>query len=128
METCKRDNQPRTWIHLTLRDSMALATSCSSRPSLGLTRCWFCKGSNWIWATNEDNRSWLRERFYTSGRGFGCSTPLAARDLTPTIGKYERTHLSLLDAEIPWRVALIRDWDGTKAPKVRVMGPLALPE
>lgn len=45
----------------------------------------------------------------------------------PTIGKYERKHLTLLDPEIHWRVAEIQDWNGGTAPKVKLLDALDSP-
>ena len=84
----------------------------------------------WIWATTPENHQWLRERLYAAddakirllyavgGKGAG----------KPRLGRYELSHLDLLDPEIPWRVALLDDWDKAHAPTSAVTEPRTKPD
>lgn len=84
----------------------------------------------WVWATREDNATWLRDRLYAS--------PTAATNLlfaiggkdgkAPKIGKYERSHLEVLAPEIPWRIAKISQWNGATVPQVQMLPPSTPPQ
>lgn len=84
----------------------------------------------WIWATADENHDWLADRLYANSK---ASTNLlyavaGKGGRKPTIGKYERTHLALLDPEIQWRVALIEGWNDSKAATlVDMLEPRTLP-
>lgn len=84
----------------------------------------------WVWATRDDNATWLRDRLYAhttapikllfaiGGKGGDA----------PKIGKYERAHLEVLSPEIDWRIAKISQWNGARVPKVEMLPPCTSPE
>ena len=83
----------------------------------------------WIWASNPDNNAWLRERLYADPKAqthllYAVAGKGGRR---PKLGQYEIAHLQYLDLEIPWRVALLREWNDHDAPKVEMLDPLEIP-
>lgn len=83
----------------------------------------------WIWATNPENASWLRERLYVD-----TNAPIkllyavgGKKGATPRLGRYELATLASLDAEIPWRVALLTAWNSGNGAGFKLLDPLKLP-
>jgi len=84
----------------------------------------------WIWATTAKNHQWLRERLYAADDAqirllYAVGGKAAGK---PRLGRYELAHLDLLDPEVPWRVALIDDWDQAHAPTSSITEPRTKPD
>lgn len=82
----------------------------------------------WIWANAKDNHEALVRRLFAQK---GASTNLlfavgGKGNVSPKLGKYEKTHLELLHDDIQWRLALVEEWDSEEAPKVNVLAPRTL--
>ena len=68
----------------------------------------------WIWATREENREWLAQRLNADRDralvrllyGIGGKSGTA-----PSISTRSQTLLEHLDPAIPWRIALLHDWN-----------------
>lgn len=84
----------------------------------------------WIWATSPKNHHWLRERLYAADDArIRLLYAVAGKGASkPRLGRYELSHLDLLDPEIPWRVALLDDWDKAHAPASVVTEPRTKPD
>lgn len=82
----------------------------------------------WIWATASDNKKSLATRLHTSDKAeVRLLYAVGGKDgAAPTLGARERTHLLLLDDDIPWRVALIDDWNSPSM-SVKVFDPREVP-
>jgi hypothetical protein len=84
----------------------------------------------WIWASKDENRAWLRDRLYADA---SASTHLlyavaGKQGSPPQLGEYEKSHLKHIDPAVPWRVALLSDWDRPDAANVKMLGPHQVPE
>lgn len=80
----------------------------------------------WIWATRAENREWLVRRLNADPARaqirllYAVGGKAAAK---PAVNPRSRTLLKYLDPEVPWRIALMHDWNDSDKRHGEVLEP-----